>query len=76
MASTAKEMIVVVGMTVQLAVEALWFDVKVIDVKNSWGRTRLLVIPVAGAGERWVELTSVRLRPVVLVDAALVGGTR
>jgi hypothetical protein len=33
----------------------------VIDVKSVYGRERVLVTPVAGAGERWVELTSLVL---------------
>lgn len=30
-------------------------DVKIKDVKNSYGRTRYLVTPVQGSGEAWVE---------------------
>jgi hypothetical protein len=35
-------------------------------VKNSWGKNRLLVRPVAGDGRVWVELSSVR--PAVMSD--------
>ena len=30
-------------------------EVKVLDYKNSWGKDRWLVAPVAGTGETWVE---------------------
>lgn len=34
---------------------SLAFEVKVLDVKISYGNKRYLVTPVAGTGERWVE---------------------
>lgn len=60
-ARTAKQMIIAVGQPVQLRCDALWIDCIVADVKNSWGNNRLLIRPVAGSGERWVEMSSVRL---------------
>ena len=56
-------MIVAVGETVLLLSEGLEIACKVIDVKASWGKNRLLITPLAGNGERWVELTSVKLTP-------------
>jgi hypothetical protein len=63
-AGTALEMIIAVGEPVQLRCNdgAVWVDCVVRDVKNSWGKNRLLVAPVAGDGQVWVELTSVRKR--------------
>lgn len=34
---------------------SLTIEVKILDVKMSYGRERYLVTPVAGSGERWVE---------------------
>lgn len=34
-------------------------EVEIKDVKNSYGRDRYLVTPVAGSGEVWVESVSV-----------------
>lgn len=31
------------------------FRVRILDVKQSYGRTRWLVTPVAGSGEAWTE---------------------
>lgn len=60
---TALEMSPAVGALVQLRAGSageLWIDCEVLDVKCSWGRNRLLVRPVAGDGQVWVELSSVR----------------
>ncbi len=66
-ANTAKQMIVAVGQPVQLRSGDLWIDCTVVDVKNSWGKNRLLVCPVAGQGEQWVEMSSVRLTNALAV---------
>ena len=66
---TAVEMSPAVGALVQLRAGSageLWIDCVVEDVKNSWGKNRLLVRPVAGDGRVWVELSSVR--PAVMSD--------
>ena len=41
--------------------EALEVACTVRDVKESYGRPRLLVRPEAGTGEQWVELGRVRI---------------
>jgi len=43
------------GKTGALRCEYLSIDVTIADAKRSYGRTLLLVRPVAGAGEQWVE---------------------
>jgi hypothetical protein len=43
-----------------LRCEYLSVDVTIADAKRSYGRTLLLVRPVAGAGEQWVEESRVR----------------
>jgi hypothetical protein len=55
---TAKQMIVAVGQRVCLNCDGLHVDCTVKDVKSAWGRERVLLVPVAGTGERWVELSS------------------
>ena len=44
-----------VGKTGVLRCEYLSVDVMIVDAKRSYGRTLLLVRPVAGSGEQWVE---------------------
>jgi hypothetical protein len=48
------------GKTGVLRCEYLSVDVTIADAKRSYGRTLLLVRPVAGAGEQWVEESRVR----------------
>jgi hypothetical protein len=43
------------GKTGVLRCEYLSVDVTIADAKRSYGRTLLLVRPVAGSGEQWVE---------------------
>ena len=40
--------------------EGLTVQVRILDVKETYGRLRWLVTPVAGSGERWVERVSIR----------------
>jgi len=56
---TATEMIPAVGHTVEVAFESITVTCRVIDVKSSWGKPRLKVVPVSGAGSQWVELPRV-----------------
>jgi hypothetical protein len=44
-----------IGKTGVLRCEYLSVDVEIIDAKRSYGRTLLLVRPVSGSGEQWVE---------------------
>lgn len=44
-----------VGRTGVIKLDGLEIEVKIGDVKQSWGKTRYLVSPVAGEGEKWVE---------------------
>lgn len=58
MANTAVGMIVAVGQQVTLRVNTLHVECKVLDVKHVWGKERVLITPVSGGGEQWVELSS------------------
>lgn len=44
-----------VGKKATVVIGGLKVEVKIVDVKNSYGRTRYQITPVAGAGQVWVE---------------------
>lgn len=46
-----------VGSTVSVKFEDIRIQCTVLAVKPSYGRLRLLVSPVSGMGEQWVEIT-------------------
>lgn len=68
--STALKMLPAIGAHVHIRFESLTVECWVKDVKSSWGKPRLLIVPVVGTGEQWVELGR------VAVHAPLVAGTR
>ena len=51
----ASSLALYIGKTGALRCEYLSVDVMVADAKRSYGRTLLLVRPVSGSGEQWVE---------------------
>lgn len=59
---TAREMVPAIGATVLVSVGVgdIAITCKVVDVKTAWNQVRLLVSPVAGKGEAWVELSRLR----------------
>jgi hypothetical protein len=59
MAHTAKQMIIAVGTKVLVRCETIWVTCVVIDVKNVYGRERLLIRPVVGDGTQWVEMSRI-----------------
>jgi len=59
MTSTARSMIVAVGTTVDIRYESVEVSCIVRDVKNAYGRERLLIAPVCGTGSQWVEMSRV-----------------
>jgi hypothetical protein len=74
MGHTAKEMIPAVGQVVQIRAEGWVIPMTVKDVMGAWGKIRLLVTPLRGDGEQWVELGRVTrqgcgLRAVVVPGA-------
>lgn len=60
---TARNMAPAIGQRVDVAcgIGNIAFTAVVQDVKSSWGNIRLLVRPLNGQGESWIELS--RLRP-------------
>jgi len=51
----ASSLALYIGKTGVLRCEYLSVEVVIVDSKRSYGRTLLLVRPVAGSGEQWVE---------------------
>jgi hypothetical protein len=51
----ASSLALYIGKTGLLRCEYLSIEVTIADAKRSYGRTLLLVRPVSGAGEEWVE---------------------
>jgi len=56
----ASSLALYLGKTGLLRCEYLSVDVTVGDAKRSYGRTLLLVRPVSGTGEQWVDESRVR----------------
>lgn len=59
---TAREMVPAIGAEVLIAVGVgdIACACKVMDVKTSWNQVRLLVQPLAGSGEAWVDSSRLR----------------
>jgi hypothetical protein len=53
--TTLNEQINKIGKIVELPLNGMVVQVKVLDFKLSYGRERWLVTPVAGSGQVWVE---------------------
>ena len=51
----ASSLALYLGKTGVLRCEYLSVDITIADAKRSYGRTLLLVRPVSGSGEQWVE---------------------
>ena len=51
----ASSLALYIGKTGVLRCEYPSVEVQIVDAKRSYGRTLLLVRPVAGSGEQWVE---------------------
>ena len=56
----ASSLALYIGKSGVLRCEYLSIDITVADAKRSYGRTLLLVRPVAGTGEQWVEENRIR----------------
>jgi hypothetical protein len=59
---TIKELASLIGTTGEYNVAAdLWMQVKVEDVRYTYGRLQLEVMPVAGRGTMWVHAENVKV---------------
>ena len=56
---TTKSSLQMIGRIGTVKDGALVYQVTIVDVKESYGRTRYLVTPVAGSGEDWRENVSI-----------------
>ena len=56
----ASSLALYIGKSGLLRCEYLSVEIAVADAKRSYGRTLLLVRPVAGTGEQWVEESRIR----------------
>jgi len=54
--NTVQQLLPAVGSEVSIRVQDLVIRVTVLDAKNSYGQIRLLVTPVTGSGQQWIEL--------------------
>lgn len=52
---TALEMMQAVGKVELIAFDEVLVQCEIIDAKTAWNRVRLLVRPVSGSGQQWVE---------------------
>lgn len=52
----AKELAVLIGKTITISIEKLNIEVNVNDARSHFGRTEVLVNPVSGSGEQWIDI--------------------
>jgi hypothetical protein len=57
---TVLQMSQLVGKQITVDLEGLAVSCKVKDVKTAYGKYRLLVVPVSGSGEKWIETSRVK----------------
>jgi hypothetical protein len=57
--ATCIAMLPAIGAKVRVRFESLHVECTVRDVKNSYGKPRLLIVPAMGSGEQWVELSRI-----------------
>jgi hypothetical protein len=54
--NTVNDLVPAIGARVLVRFESLTVACTVRNAKNTWNKVRLLVSPVAGEGEQWIEL--------------------
>lgn len=57
--TNVKEMVDLIGTTVRVKVEGFYVPMTISDVKIAYGNKRLLVSPVGGEGESWIDSSRV-----------------
>jgi hypothetical protein len=60
---TVRELTPAIGERIYVRFEQLTIDCTVVDAKNSWGQVRLLIQPVTGTGQQWVEMGRINRYP-------------
>ncbi len=61
--TTAAELAVFFGRYVSVPHAGCEYLALITDARKAFGRTDLLIVPVAGKGQRWIDRTSVTLKP-------------
>lgn len=67
--NTARQLAPAIGATVTVRCEQLQVRCLVLDAKNAYGNVRLLVKPVTGDGQQWVDITRLIAPEVRLTHA-------
>lgn len=62
---TANEALKIIGRQAVYSVDGIFVDVLIKDFKVSYGVPRVLIIPLSGRGEKWVNTTTVSILPNV-----------
>lgn len=57
-----KDLIKLIGQTGNLAIEGLEVGVKILDVRESFGRTDVQITPLNGSNKKWVSLDRVTVK--------------
>lgn len=57
---SVSELVSLIGKEVVLSTDGLKIKVKIKDARHAFGRTDVLVTPVAGSGEAWVSRDRVK----------------
>ena len=63
MSATCLSMLPAIGAPVRVRFESIYVECIVRDVKSSWGKARLMVVPVTGSGSQWVEMDRIVVGP-------------
>lgn len=64
---TTKTLSEYIGQTLVYPVNKLRFPVKVLDTRQMYGRTDLLITPVSGSGEQWVSAESCKQQETKII---------
>ena len=56
-----REHLELIGKTANYFINEMIFEVKVIDVRNAYGRIDYKVLPIAGCNSKWVSEDSIML---------------
>jgi hypothetical protein len=65
----ASSLVLYIGKMGALRCEYLSVDITIADAKRSYGRTLLLVRPVSGSGEQWVEESRITFAQEAIMQA-------
>jgi hypothetical protein len=56
---TTSELAPLIGRRVSAKFESLWVECTILECKQAYGRVRLLISPLEGSGEQWVDETRI-----------------